>query len=713
MKLLVVCDSPTLNTGFARVAQNLLKRWNDHFERIDIWGIGFNGYPGRPGVAERVPWFRPPFVVYPASYGQTPWFSMERLQSLLNHIMAGDYTHLWLLQDHFLLCQHDFPQYLRDACARKGVKSYAYLPVDAEMDGDWVAIAEAVDCPVAYTLNGVEEIRRHTGRLERPGREFPFPEIRILPHGVDCEIYRPLPNRAELRESVFPGLMPTDTLLLNVNANQRRKDPVRSLETLRELHQRNLTHYKLLLHMAESGADDLSLEAAGRQLGLVRGRDWDHTGSTFVNGLATLPEEKLVELYSAADVYLSTSLGEGWGLGITEALACGCPVAVPEHTACAEILSEVSAHGMEARVTRLPLEPHAVMLPYDNARLRRRVDVAGAATAIQAACGSAPFLQQRPPLVPDVQRWLSWNRIALAWVSLFRSVDKESAHHYLEYGGGLGDVFNGLYHRGSYNVLRDLKPNETATVALRCHNPHARELFEAHPKRAQFNLLDLGYTDPEPRLDAAARREFALPRAGALDRVPAKDSRITFYPLKQDRPVLAELAEVLASTHAVNVPPRYVLLSASAGLPDRNLPAAMIEDILRALCPTNLILLVGRTYARQAREEINVHGLADQIGLGSRVVNLVDKLSVPATATLVQRAAGLVTCHSSLNLLAWHNAVPQLLLYPESVWRRHIQRKDQWSFGIDDGRTVHARFDEWDARRADLIQQFSDLLRRA
>ena len=58
------------------------------------------------------------------------------------------------------------------------------------------------------------------------------------------------------------------------------------------------------------------------------------------------------------------------------------------------------------------------------------------------------------------------------------------------------------------------------------------------------------------------------------------------------------------------------------------------------------------------------------------------------------------------------NAVPQLLLYPDRVWDRHSRHKDQWSFGIDNGRTFHGRFSEWEVRRTDLIQEFSNLLRR-
>jgi glycosyltransferase involved in cell wall biosynthesis len=82
-----------------------------------------------------------------------------------------------------------------------------------------------------------------------------------------------------------------------------------------------------------------------------------------------------VTIYSVADGYLTTTLGEGWGLGIIEALACGLPVAVPDHTGCGEIAQRVAELGMPDRIILLPTEDHYVALPSDNCRLRRRVDV--------------------------------------------------------------------------------------------------------------------------------------------------------------------------------------------------------------------------------------------------------------------------------------------------------------------------------------------------
>ncbi len=48
--------------------------------------------------------------------------------------------------------------------------------------------------------------------------------------------------------------------------------------------------------------------------------------------------EELVNLYCAADVYVSTALNEGFGLPQLEAMCCGCPVVSPHNSAMIEIV---------------------------------------------------------------------------------------------------------------------------------------------------------------------------------------------------------------------------------------------------------------------------------------------------------------------------------------------------------------------------------------
>jgi glycosyltransferase involved in cell wall biosynthesis len=55
----------------------------------------------------------------------------------------------------------------------------------------------------------------------------------------------------------------------------------------------------------------------------------------YVTGL--LPQEYLVDVYNAADVFLQSSQGEGFGIPIVEAQASGCPVIVTNFSAMKEL----------------------------------------------------------------------------------------------------------------------------------------------------------------------------------------------------------------------------------------------------------------------------------------------------------------------------------------------------------------------------------------
>jgi len=411
VKILALCDSPTITTGFARVAQNLFKRWHDKAgAAIDVWGIGFVGWHYRQA----------PYVdnLFPA-YVHGHWSDTQRLELFLTQLQTGGYTHVWILQDTFMLSAKNFPETLKKVCDAGGIRSMLYFPVDAPLEPAWCEIIEAVDVAVAYTEYGKAEALAYV-----KGKE-----IAVIPHGVDTRVYRPLPlSRGELRKKLWttPWLDEKDFLMLNVNVHQRRKDVTRSLEILAELKRGGPPagggRWKLLMHMGETSGEGVSLEAVARQLGLEIHEDWGHHDAFFRQGNATLGEETLVEIYNAADLYLTTTLGEGWGLGITEALACGCGIAAPLHTSCQEILTMVERVGgplLAQRLVGLPLEAHGAVADMDNSRWRRRVRVAEAANLIRdyQAAGYSPegmMWRHRLPLMdwPKVEQWLSWDRVA-------------------------------------------------------------------------------------------------------------------------------------------------------------------------------------------------------------------------------------------------------------------------------------------------------------
>ncbi len=244
---------------------------------------------------------------------------------------------------------------------------------------------------------------------------------------------------------------------------------------------------------------------------------------------------------------------------------------------------------------------------------------------------------------------------------------------YLEFGGGLGDIFYRMFRDGGYGALETLMPPDRADIVLMTHNPHARELFDHHPRVSQFDIRDLGYWGPEE--DASMRQRHGLPRR-APKSAPAAAPE--FYPSPLDR----EWIERLRGT-------AYVVFSVTAGLVERDVPAHLVEyTVERALAHSLLPVLVGRNYPRFNRREQRVHRPG--------VLDLIDRLTVPGVALVVRHSLGVVCCHSAINILAWLLRKPQLLLYPQSVYDRHIARRDRCAFGIDFEECRHARFDSPD-----------------
>ena len=244
---------------------------------------------------------------------------------------------------------------------------------------------------------------------------------------------------------------------------------------------------------------------------------------------------------------------------------------------------------------------------------------------------------------------------------------------YFEFGGGLGDIFSQIFVGSGYRHLAALPAPESATVGLITHNPFARELFTWLPGAGRLTILDRGYWSPAEDAEQRPRHGFPPkpPSSFYFGRAP-----VVFYPSPDDAPVLAELA----------MRP-YVAFSASAGLPERDIPKAIVQHLAATAQARGFAtVFLGRSYARQGRAEYRPSA---EEGL-----DLVDRLSVPGTALAVTGAAALVCCHSALNLLAWHLRRPQFLLYPKSVDERHMRRPDEWSFGIGYPECRHALFED-------------------
>jgi glycosyltransferase involved in cell wall biosynthesis len=405
--LLFLSDSIIRQTGFGRVAYRLVTRLAQKFRRIDNWGIFYNGWPVLDiPIPDNV-------TLYPGGYGE--WNSIDRMQQFLTLLQTGDYTHVVILQDHFMFMPPHGPKgfckSLAKACdVRAGrphrVRSMFYAPIDADFVlPEWMDVFRHTDIAATYTDYGARIISNECG----------ISPI-VIPHGSDKEYafnskMKDPAFRSNFYEQNFKlkNVKHDTVVLLNVNNVQKRKAPIHCMAILKRLKEiAPDTDWRLHLHMARRDLECVDLEQAAVQFGLKMGEDWCHSDNFFKNGNAVLNDEQLILTYSAASALLTTTLGEGWGLSITEGAACGLPIFVPDHTACREIVNHIGTSGgallpLSSTPTVLSMEP--------GTRLRWPVDVDRAAATIATRARDLE-LQPKGQLSDEARNWLDWDRIA-------------------------------------------------------------------------------------------------------------------------------------------------------------------------------------------------------------------------------------------------------------------------------------------------------------
>jgi glycosyltransferase involved in cell wall biosynthesis len=158
-----------------------------------------------------------------------------------------------------------------------------------------------------------------------------------VPHGVDTQIFHP-GDRAQAREAVH---LPHDRFIVGMVAankgNPSRKAFTPQLEAFAAFHKK---HPDSLLYLhtttGERGENQgVNLPELLKYLGLEAGRDYLFCDQ--YTNLLGFPDQHMAGLYNSFDVHMLVSMGEGFGIPILEAQACGCPVIVGDWTSMSEL----------------------------------------------------------------------------------------------------------------------------------------------------------------------------------------------------------------------------------------------------------------------------------------------------------------------------------------------------------------------------------------
>lgn len=226
------------------------------------------------------------------------------------------------------------------------VKVWSYIPIDSVGPGGRVSREEGrtiqmCDRYVAYTGWGAKIIEATIESVQPKFREVkapPVPKCYALPHGTDGSIFFKRDRQesrntftARLVREEKPYRLDPEAFLIGVNAtNTPRKDWGLAFQTVSILERVGMK-VGLLAHTnkLQDGAWDLiELHKAMGLYGRVIFTDRDFT------------DEEMSWWYAACDCTLGIGAGEGWGLPMSESLACGVPVLTVDYAGALEFVAK-------------------------------------------------------------------------------------------------------------------------------------------------------------------------------------------------------------------------------------------------------------------------------------------------------------------------------------------------------------------------------------
>jgi glycosyltransferase involved in cell wall biosynthesis len=393
------------HTGFGVVAQAILRRLDDT-NKYDFDIIGIN-YTGESYDREMWRGNVSPALVALRREWSTDLYGRRHLVDVITK--SDDYDIIFIIQDTFIVQTAIDP--ILEVIARKAKKPKIvyYFPIDAPPKPSWVETVKKADYPVAYTHYAKNECVKLDPSLAN--------KIDVIYHGHDFTGIYPLEeDLTPFRHMYFQGYVNKDTfLILNVSRNQARKDIVRSFMILKELKNRGHRNLHLYMHMAQIDVGGDIAEMA-TNFGFEFGKDWscpaDFSPQTGVD------RDILNKLYNASDLFLTTALGEGFGIPPIEALSAKLPVVAPDNTVFPELYADNRAFLVPAGDTSSAW----IMKENDNERLRPLMNVEKAADAIERVMAG------EKPDVEGAYRWvkqLDWDIIALQWDKLFSGIQAD------------------------------------------------------------------------------------------------------------------------------------------------------------------------------------------------------------------------------------------------------------------------------------------------
>jgi glycosyltransferase involved in cell wall biosynthesis len=370
-------DAPT---GFAKVSAEIISGLEGFFKdnniKVDI--LNYQSTEGDRQVSEIVR------VIGAGKFASNKNDIFKR-DGFLKRLKDVPYDLAWMMNDWPVIApMMPLINQIKNEIAGKKLPHYSkpfktllYFPVDSPIPGRYMSGIQNIDRAVTYTYYGRMATLKSFGTLLPLLEQWQKPEfpnqvallekyaqdktIGVIPHGIDTDTFHK-DRQAGMSYRKQIGI-PEDVMVFGtVNKNQPRKNVAQTLVAFSEVlkyfdHPGAGNKPVLYIHSHPFDPSGTNLMGVCDALGLEINRDVFFPEMEKYDKAGYSPSD-MNAVYNSMDCFITTSMAEGWGLTLCEAMAVGLPVIYGDHTSHSEIMSSGDIKkGIPIRSPHLHFQP--------------------------------------------------------------------------------------------------------------------------------------------------------------------------------------------------------------------------------------------------------------------------------------------------------------------------------------------------------------------
>ena len=311
MKILWTSDSPSVDTGFGRVARSIISRLKHTYgHEVVVLGINHYGDPVDPEEFD--------YPIYPCDKGNPDAiFGIHKLWAIAEKFKPDV---LFILNDPWITDRY---MKSRPPGLLPNLKIMTYFPLDAgPLKKHWAETLSKLDAQICYS-NFAERIITTANGGKRPDN------LHQIYHGVDTTTFYPI-NQQVARNAVG---IPLDAIVVGMVARNQYRKRFDILARAFARFAQGKDDAKLYLHTA---LEDVGFDI--RDLIMQNDLEDKMILTEEMTPAKGVPDSFLNLIYNTFDVNCLISLGDGFGLPVAESMAVGVPQLVSDHSCLAELV---------------------------------------------------------------------------------------------------------------------------------------------------------------------------------------------------------------------------------------------------------------------------------------------------------------------------------------------------------------------------------------